>query len=136
MYRIKQASQLTGVSSDAIRYYERAGVLPPPRRAENGYRLYADDDLQRLRFIRQARLLDLSLEAIAEILAFRDQGILPCDYVLELIEDKIEEVHTRIRELETLRGELADLHETGKRLPNDEPESCICGVIQARDRTA
>jgi DNA-binding transcriptional MerR regulator len=130
MYRIKQFSQKTGTSPEAIRYYERRGILPAPTRAQNGYRAYTEDDVERLKFVRRARQLDFSLDNIAEILAFRDRHTPPCSYVLQLIEDKIAEVQARMRELEQLRDELTELHEAGQRLQEDTSDRYLCQILE------
>ena len=62
LLKIGELSSQTGISTEAIRYYERIGLLPEPERAENGYRLYGEEDVERLRFIRSARSLDFSLD--------------------------------------------------------------------------
>lgn len=132
MYRIGQASSQTGLSKKTIRYYEEIGLIPPARRLPNGYRSYGDEDLERLRFIRSARALDFPLEDIEEILAFRDRGEPPCLYVMKLMEEQIDGISQRIRELEQLRAELRRLHTRGQSLPEDvEMNTCICHAIQA-----
>jgi MerR family Zn(II)-responsive transcriptional regulator of zntA len=130
MYRIKQFSQKTGISPEAIRYYERRGILPAPTHALNGYRAYTEDDIERLNFVRRARQLDFSLDNIAEILAFRDRHTPPCSYVLDLIESKIAEVQARIRELEQLRDELTILRQAGQRLQQNTSDQSICQILE------
>lgn len=131
MYRIKELSQKTRVTSQTIRYYEQRGILPVPARAENGYRIYTDDDVERLIFVRRARQLDFSLETIGEILTIRHKLTPPCDYVLDLIEDRIAEVQTRIRELELLRDELITLRDIGHRQAHAPSTGCICPILEA-----
>lgn len=130
MYRIKELSQKTRVTSQTIRYYEQRGILPVPARAENGYRTYTDDDVERLTFVRRARQLGFSLENIGEILTIRDKLIPPCDYVLDLIEDKIADVQARIYELERLRDELIILRNAGQRLTQASTTECICPILE------
>ncbi|MCL4732895.1 heavy metal-responsive transcriptional regulator [Patescibacteria group bacterium] len=132
MYRIKELSQKTRVTSQTIRYYEQRGILPAPARAENGYRAYTDDDVERLNFVRRARQLGFSLENIGEILTIRDKLIPPCDYVLDLIEDRIAEVQTRIHELELLRDELIALRDTEQRVTQASTTECICPILEIR----
>ncbi|MDF1501239.1 MAG: heavy metal-responsive transcriptional regulator [Anaerolineales bacterium] len=132
MYQIGEASEQTGLTAKTIRYYEEAGLIPPADRKPNGYRIYGDDDLDRLRFIRSARALAFPLEDIEEILAFRDRGEPPCLYVMTLMEDQIDSISQRILELERLRDELRRLHARGQSLPEDvDMKSCICHTIQA-----
>jgi DNA-binding transcriptional MerR regulator len=131
MYRIGEASTRAGVSTKTIRYYEEIGLIPPAERTASGYRMYVDADVDRLRFIRSARALDFSLEDIKEILAFRDREEPPCQYVIDLMEDHIDQISDRIRELERLRNELRHLVEVGLTLPEDiQMKACICHVIQ------
>ena len=75
LHNIGEASAATGVSAKMIRAYERAGMIPPPPRTFAGYRLYADADLQRLRFIKRARLLGFPLKRIEQLLGlWNDRG--------------------------------------------------------------
>ena len=131
MFRIGELSALAGVSARTIRYYEKIGLLPPARRADNGYRLYDEADMERLRFIRRARALDFALDDIKEILAFRERGEPPCRYVMDVMSARIEEITARIRDLERLRDELTTLVEAGRRLPEDlQMNSCVCHLIE------
>ncbi|MGH3981421.1 MAG: MerR family transcriptional regulator [Pseudonocardiaceae bacterium] len=72
--RIGQLAAQTGVSTKTIRYYEDIGVLHAPPRAPSGYRDYSDDAAPRLRFVRAAQSVGLTLGEIREVLAFRDRG--------------------------------------------------------------
>ena len=131
MYRIGEVSEQTGQSTKTIRYYEEINLTPSAERTANGYRIYTEEDVDRLRFIRSARALDFSLEDIEEILAFRDREEPPCQYVMDLMKDHIERISDRIKELERLRSELGHLVEVGLTLPEDiQMKSCICHVIQ------
>ncbi|STW86706.1 zinc-responsive transcriptional regulator [Klebsiella pneumoniae] len=71
MYRIGELAKLADVTPDTIRYYEKQQMMDHDIRTEGGFRLYSDNDLQRLRFIRYARQLGFSLEAIRELLSIR-----------------------------------------------------------------
>jgi DNA-binding transcriptional MerR regulator len=130
MFQIGELSTRTGVSSKTIRYYEEVGLLPPAKRADNDYRIYDDEDVERLGFIRRARSLDFALEDIDEILAFRDRNEPPCSYVMQLMRCQIDEISSRIHDLERTRDELSTLHETGLQLPEDvQMRSCVCHLI-------
>jgi DNA-binding transcriptional MerR regulator len=131
MFQIKELSVRTGVPAKTIRYYEEIGLLPPSRRADNGFRLYDDTDVERLRFIGRARALDFALDEIAEILAFRERNQPPCRYVMDLMHDQIDHISVRIRDLEQLRDELASLYQAGQHLPEDvSMRTCVCHLIQ------
>ena len=131
MLRIGALSKRTGVPSKTIRYYEAIGLLPEPLRAENGYRIYSEADVERLLFVRRARRLDFPLSAIAEILSFRERGEPPCRYVLALMCAQIALIEERIRELQQLRDELTALYTEGQKLPEDaQMRTCVCQLIQ------
>jgi len=119
MLRIGEMGEKVDLPAQTIRYYERMGLLPKPERASNGYRLYQEPDVRRLRFIRSARALDFSLDDIQEILDLRDHGTAPCRVVMGLMARQIDANDQRIRELTRLRAELTRLHKTGLRMPED-----------------
>lgn len=132
--RIGELAQASGVPAKTIRFYEEVELLPPAQRAENSYRLYGDEDVQRLRFIRNARSLDFSLDDLREILALRDQGEAPCRYVIQLLEEKSVEIEERIRQLRALQEELQQLLARADSLPDDDIEmkECVCHLIYNR----
>lgn len=113
MLRIGELSDRTGVPCKTIRYYEEIGLLPPARRAQNSYRVYDDEDVERLRFIRGASVLGFTLDEIAEVLAFRDRGEPPCSYVMTLLRERVDKIEDEIRTLEWLHAELEALREAG-----------------------
>ncbi len=131
MFSIGEISQQTGVSSQTIRYYERIALLPQPYRAENGYRVYDNTDVERLQFVTRARQLDFSLDDIAEILAFRERNEAPCSVVMDVMAQQIDEIDKRIADLIRLREELAQLHHVGLTMPEDiEMKRCVCHLIK------
>ena len=131
MFTIGTLSKKTGVSTETIRYYERIGLIPQPQRADNGYRIYAEEDSERLSFIRRARALDIALNEIEEILAFRERNEPPCSHVMRVMERRIEEIESRIRDLQRMRDEIQYLYEAGKQLPEDvQMKACVCHLIQ------
>ena len=127
-----------GVDTKTIRFYEESGVLPLPRRLPNGYRVYDNSDISRLRFVRGARSLDLALDDISEVLDFRDRGEAPCRYVVGLLHGKIAEVDERIANLERLRAELQALSAAADELPSDDIEmkACVCHLVRGRPPAA
>ena len=106
LVRIGQLATMTGIPARTIRFYEQSGLLPAPARTPAGYRDYDDSAVGRLRFIRAAQSLDLTLAEIAEVLRIRDSGGPPCGYVTELLTGHLERVERRIAELTALRNEL------------------------------
>jgi len=135
MIQIKEISSLSGVPVKTIRYYEQIGLLPPARRAKNGYRFYDEAEVDRLRFIRNARALGFHLIEIAKILSVQDRNEPPCSHVMTTLQLHMEEIEVRIRELENLRGNLAALYEAGHGLPQDvQMRDCVCHLIQLGDK--
>ena len=128
--RIGELAAAVGLNPKTIRFYEGAGLLPPPARRPSGYRDYGPDDLARLTFIRTAQRLGLPLADIGEILAFRDRGQRPCGYVLSALARQAAELDQRIAELEQLRDELHDLQGRAADLPDQDEGDCYCHVIE------
>lgn len=118
-----------GVNPKTIRYYESIGLLPEPDRTHAGYRTYGEADVDRLAFVRRATELDLALDEIAEILALRDRGERPCDYVLEVAGRRVEELDERIAEMCRARNDLERLLEQA---PTDSDTAGYCQLIEHR----
>lgn len=98
-----------GVGIDTIRYYEREGLLPEPRRRLSGYRDYDDTAVERLRFIRRAKDLGFTLDEIRELLALsadRERGVRG---VKQRAETRLAQVEQRIRQLQDVRRGLKQL---------------------------
>jgi MerR family copper efflux transcriptional regulator len=108
---IGRCARATGVPAKTIRYYESIGLLPPPKRAENGYRLYGGTEIETLRFVRRARDLGFSLEEVAELLAlWRDKDRTSAD-VKALALEHMRALDDRIAKLQAVRGTILALAE-------------------------
>jgi DNA-binding transcriptional MerR regulator len=105
--RVAELAAAAGVPSDTVRYYERAGLLPPPARTAAGYRDYDAGALDRLRFIQGAQRLGLRLADIRDLLSVRDTGTCPCGPAEQLLRRRLAEVDAEIGRLVTLRAEMA-----------------------------
>ncbi|WP_342416448.1 MerR family transcriptional regulator [Paenibacillus sp. FSL R10-2782] len=106
-----ELSQRTGLSMATIRYYENNGILPAPKRAANGYRIYTDDYLVKIKFIKDAKSLGYSLKEIQETLQLLSQEMLE-DTLREIVQNKIVEIEAHINTLHTLQSLLAGLLQT------------------------
>jgi len=104
-----QLARLTGVSTDALRYYERIGVLPKPRRTPAGYRQYPPEALNRVRMIRRAMAIGFTLRELARILRVREKGGAPCHEVRALAAQKLADLDRQLTDLGALRDHLAHL---------------------------
>lgn len=129
--RINQFSKLTNLSTKTIRYYEDIGILPPAIRLDNGYRDYDERDVDRARFVAGARSLDFSLDDIQEILGLREQREAPCRVVLDLLQERADEINQRIAELQHMEAELRELHRLGLTFPTDDVDgkNCVCHLV-------
>ena len=121
-----------GVNPKTIRYYEQVGLLPPAQRTESGYRDYTERDVERLEFVRSARALGVALEEIKEVLAFRDHGVSPCPYVVDLIDAKVSEIQSQIQGLQLLARDLKRLRKTARALPPRKvaAKARFCHIIE------
>ncbi|MCX4774863.1 heavy metal-responsive transcriptional regulator [Streptomyces sp. NBC_01260] len=129
--RIGDLATISGLTAKTIRYYEQAGLVPPPPRTSSGYRDYPPAAEARLTFIRDAQHAGLTLAEIRGILALRDSGEAPCAHVTDLIHQHLEEINRRIAELRKTRTALRDL---AQQAAKTDPQSCsdadtICRII-------
>jgi MerR family copper efflux transcriptional regulator len=125
--RIGQLAERTGVSRQAIRYYEELGVLPPAPRAENGYRTYDTASTERISFIQDAQTAGMSLVEIQMILELRDSGESTCGHVIETLEHHLSELDRQMEDLERTRGHLTSIIERARGLDParcDDPNRC------------
>jgi len=104
--RVGELAAATGLASDTIRYYERAGLLPAPPRTASGYRAYDEGAVDRLMFIQGAQRLGLRLRDIADLLAVRDTGICPCEPAEQLLRRRMAELDAELARLAALRGQM------------------------------
>ncbi len=110
--RIGEVARRTGVSVQAIRFYEREGLLPEPERRPSGYRAYPESVVRRLQFIRRAKDLGFSLREIRELFELRVEPGCNCGDVKGRVLRKIAEVDEKIAALERIRAALHALAES------------------------
>ena len=108
-FPIGAAAKRAGVGIDTIRYYEREGLLPPPRRRASGYRDYDAAAVERLRFIRRAKALGFTLEEIRELLALSTDHERGVRGVKQRAQARLAMMELRIRELQRMRRGLKKL---------------------------
>ena len=128
MLKIGEVSKRSGIGIEALRFYEKSGLLDKPSRTYGGYRVYGEDVLERLAFIKQAQALGFSLDEIRRIVEDARKGESPCDEVREIVRRRLSELDERLRDLHRYRDELqhtlAEWDEVG-RAPGH-----ICGLIE------
>jgi len=123
--KIGELAKSTQTQVETIRYYEREGLLPSPLRSEGNYRIYGPEHAARLSFIRNCRSLDMTLNEIRTLLAFKDAQQGDCDGVNELIDTHIAHVASRIKELKALERQLKELRQTC----TESKETNQCGIL-------
>ena len=101
---VGQLAARAQVRTDTIRYYERAGLLPEPRRTDGDHRRYGAADLDRLLFIRGAQRLGLRLAEIRDLLAVRDTGTCPCGPAEALLREHVSEIDREMARLRRAAG--------------------------------
>lgn len=104
---VSKLAEQVGTSADTVRYYERIGLLPETERSPSGYRLYGQEAVERVRFIKRAQRFGLRLEAIGELLNIRQNGLCPCGHTRRLLEDRLVELDAEMAALAGLRADIA-----------------------------
>src|SRR5215467_651797 len=104
--QIGKVSEQTGLSIDAIRFYEKQRLLDRPPRTEGGFRLFGREDIERIRFIRSIQQLGFSLPEIRELLVLEREPNEACSHVRDLLWGKLNTVRGKVRELRTLERQL------------------------------
>lgn len=133
-YRIGDLATLTGLTRDALRYYERLGLLPVPRRTSGGFRVYPADTIERVRFVKQAQMVGLTLHEIAALVRYqREGGVKRCRQVRDLLLTKLNEVEAKLQEFEafrkTLSTYLAQCDRTLQQASASRTDDAQCPVI-------
>ncbi len=132
MLFIGQIAKQIGVNPKTIRYYEEINLLSKSKRGENNYRVYSQDAVKRLSFIKKAQSLGFTLREIKEVLALRDRGFKPCTHVRDLLKQRVIDIDQKLAELTILKRELKKLEQEWARMKpvEDERGEGICPQIE------
>lgn len=129
--KIGEVASRSGIGIEALRFYERSGLVGRPGRTQSGYRVYDEAVLQRLDFIKRAQVLGFSLDEIKRIIADKQAGRSPCLEVRNIVRHRLEELDERMKEMRRFRRELGaalkQWEETG------ELDGHVCGLIEGID---
>lgn len=129
---IGQAARRSGLSAKAIRLYETKGLVEAADRTPSGYRTYTDDDVAVLRFIRQAKSLDLRLDEIRDIVELQRGGGQPCQTVLGLLDGHIADIDRTIADLSTLRKSLVRARSSADASKRNGKDTVICQIVESQ----
>ena len=128
LHRIGSVAKESGLPIKTIRYYDELGLLKTMGRTESNYRLFSSEVFSRLRFIKRAQSLGLTLLEIREFLHVHDQGDLPCDHIMVKLEDKLQAIEQQIYQLGILKLELQGL--LSETTIAGKSDMVICPIIQ------
>ncbi len=96
-----------GLTSQAIRFYERLGLIEKPQRTSAGYRVYSAETVERVPFVKDAQRLGFSLEEIQEVIRLKYAGQSPCNCVRKMLNGKLRELKHEIKQMDQMRREIA-----------------------------
>ena len=130
--KIGELSTATGISVENIRFYEREGLVGEPVRTGGNYRVYDDAHVQRLAFIRRCRSLDMALDEIRALLRFKDAPHADCSDVNALLDEHVDHVASRVRELRVLEKELRALRAQCESIES----GAECGILKTLSHDA
>jgi DNA-binding transcriptional MerR regulator len=129
MLKIGDVSKRSGIGIEALRFYEKSGLLDAPARTFSGYRVYGEDVLERLSLIKKAQALGFSLDEIGQMVGDARKGESPCEDVREIVRRRMAELEERLRELHRYRKELKTTLEEWDGV--GPMPGHICGLIES-----
>jgi len=121
VFYIGEVAKSTGVKIETIRYYEREGILQPPQRGQNGYRLYTAAHIERLMFVKRCRALGFSLQETRALLSLSDSKTRTCRQISTIAETKLRDVRAKIADLKRMESVLKDYVDV---CPGDATADC------------
>jgi len=125
-YSISQLAQAAAVPTTTLRYYERAGLMHPEDRSQGNYRLYSDESLRRLKFIRAAQAIGFTLDDVKLLLGNNEGEPLRCCEVETLITDRLAEIDRRLKDLRHVQRVL----QTSLEKCRKSPRAGGCPVVE------
>lgn len=126
---IGQVAKGAGVGVETVRFYEREGLVPVPKRRPSGYRQYPPDTIRCIQFVQAAKRLGFTLKEIRELLSLRVSAGRPCAAVRELADRKLTEVDAKLHALRRVRRALAHLTQSCTR----KAHVSVCPLLDALD---
>jgi DNA-binding transcriptional MerR regulator len=129
---VNELARMSGVPPHVVRYYARIGLLEPVRDAHNGYKLFDEHDVARIRFVRQAKSLGCTLNEIRQILREADRGRSPCPQVRQIIQRHIRANRRRIEEAIELQKRMESAIRHWETMPDGMPDGhTVCHLIES-----
>ncbi len=131
--KISEIARRAGVTTEAVRHYVNIGLLKPGRNPDNGYQVFTETELSRLRFVRVARQLGFRLDDIRAIFEDAAHAHSPCPRVRELMAQRLAETRARIAELTALCERMERAMDEWRDMPDSTPDGQrVCQLIESR----
>jgi MerR family transcriptional regulator, copper efflux regulator len=130
-FTIGHLSSKTTCSVPSIRYYEKIGLLPPPKRTSSGHRYYTENDIKRLSSIRRCRRYGFSIKEITALLKMEDDQQLPCSTGRKLVKKRLENIRQNISELKEIELTLENYLLREAVACEDTQRSPACSVMKS-----
>lgn len=108
-YLRNQVAQIANINIETLRYYEQNGIIPSPMRDKNGYRLYDDETIEKLKIIKYAKSCGFSLEETKEILTIVESKDIDYKCIVEFVDKKITDINEKIEHLDNMKVVLNNI---------------------------
>lgn len=132
LYTVTELANRCETTPHVVRYYTRKGLLRPKRNPENGYRLYKDEEIAWLRFVKQAKSLGYTLKEIKEIMNNVDDNVSPCPRVREILMTRITDNRRHLEELMALQTRMEKALKQWSKMPDGVPDRhSVCHLIES-----
>ena len=129
---VRAVSKSASVTPEVVRYYTRIGLIKPQKNRKNGYKLYDQNDIYKIIFIRKAKSLGYTLKEIKKILSHSTTGTSPCPMVRRIIERRITENRQRLNAMLALQTRMETAVKQWKDLPDGIPDgNSVCVLIES-----
>jgi MerR family Zn(II)-responsive transcriptional regulator of zntA len=128
--RSGKLASLSGVSADALRHYERLGLLPIPHRSAANYRDYPSASVQRVQLIQRALNIGFSLDELKSVLGVRDRGGMPCRHVRNMLEARRRDIELQLEKLTAMRAELGRIAKDWDRRLSRAPQGQAARLLE------
>ena len=126
--KIGEVARLSGVGIEALRFYEKSGLLDKPVRTNGGYRMYGHEVLDRIAFIKKAQVLGFTLEEIGRLIRHKQAGESPCEEVRDIVSLRLKELDERIKQMKRFRSELTTALHDWETIGHADGH--VCGLIE------
>lgn len=121
-----EMAKISGVSVETLRFYEKEKLIPLPKRDSNGYRLYSENTLIILNFIKNAKEAGFSLDQIRKLFLAVKGFDIDLDYLEKFVDEKLLEIRSKVTQLESVEENLRDI----KRNLHEPHECLLCNALR------